>query len=218
MQSCDEKSCDYIPRCKMSPSGECGSVASDARGGIVCLNTGGLASKPQCCDGLTPASAAAAGQYQAPPLKITKSGFGKGCFDVTLNDGTRGTYVKSGSLQDISPRLSLTPPHLAESSFGASTEKYVSKVPPAEVQDSNKETTNVGVWEDGGVRSAGGGLMRAGGRHQLVDIHGLAVFLRQSTRCLSCRAACCLYVTGTICAQLATVTQVMIFFAQHFLI
>lgn len=51
-------------------------------------------------------------------------------------------------------------------------------------------------------------LMRPEGRHHLVDIHGLAVFLRRSTRCLSCRAAFCLYVTGKISAQLAAVTQV----------
>ncbi|KAK8396423.1 hypothetical protein O3P69_005464 [Scylla paramamosain] len=53
-------------------------------------------------------------------------------------------------------------------------------------------------------------LMRPEGRHHLVDIHGLAVFLRRSTRCLSCRAAFCLYVTGKISAQLAAVTQVKI--------
>ncbi|XP_063842234.1 uncharacterized protein LOC135089975 [Scylla paramamosain] len=52
--------------------------------------------------------------------------------------------------------------------------------------------------------------MRPEGRHHLVDIHGLAVFLRRSTRCLSCRAAFCLYVTGKISAQLAAVTQVKI--------
>ncbi|ROT66243.1 hypothetical protein C7M84_015765 [Penaeus vannamei] len=90
----------------------------------------------RCCKGAQgPDSHALLG---GAPLRIMKSRLGEGCFDVTLNDGSSGTFVK---------------------------------VP-------------------------------------LIDIHGLAVFLRQSTRCLSCQAACCLYVTGTISAHLAAVTQV----------
>ncbi|XP_071552802.1 uncharacterized protein [Panulirus ornatus] len=209
MQSYDEQSCDYNTRCGMSPSAECRSVAVSGRGGPMGLSTtGGLASK-QCCDGLSP-DPAASGQYQTAPLKISKSGFGEGCYDVTLNDGTRGTYVKRAGTQDITRALTITPPQPNECSFGTSTEKYISKVPPTEIQDPGTETAKIATWDEGTVTSSSAGMMRAGGRHQLVDIHGLAVFLRQSTRCLSCRAACCLYVTGTICAQLATVTQVKI--------
>ncbi|XP_068234707.1 uncharacterized protein [Palaemon carinicauda] len=53
-------------------------------------------------------------------------------------------------------------------------------------------------------------IQRPGGRHHLIDIHGLAIFLRQSTRCLSCKGACCLYVTGAISAQLGAITKVKI--------
>ena len=35
-------------------------------------------------------------------------------------------------------------------------------------------------------------------RHHLVDIHGLAIFLRDATRCLSCRSAGSLYITGAV--------------------
>ena len=35
-------------------------------------------------------------------------------------------------------------------------------------------------------------------KHHLVDIHGLAVFLRDATRCLSCRSSGTLYITGSV--------------------
>lgn len=73
-------------------------------------------------------------------------------------------------------------------------------------------TLPLGLTKEAGKGEEGLGsreeLKRPEVRHHLVDIHGLAVFLRRATRCLSCRAAFCLYVTGKISAHLAAVTQV----------
>ena len=112
-----------------------------------------------------------------------------------MSDGgldTTGGYLHVPFRKDLPPLGPATPP--SDTLYSGALESLSPSTTLEEVK----------VEEEQGR----GKLMRAEGRHHLVDIHGLAVFLRRSTRCLSCRAAFCLYVTGKISAQLAAVTQV----------
>lgn len=205
MHSYDIKNCGYDTRCKMSVGGGCGNDSS----GPLQINTAGRYGSKLCCDTHSLATVTP-NNYQAAPSTITKSTLGDGCYDVTLNDGTSGTYVKT-SLQDITADSSATPIRPTECSFSGNKDKLVHKIPTNEViGHGTTDLSKVEPRSEGAEMVGGAGMMRAGGRHHLVDIHGLAVFLRQSTRCLSCRASRCLYITGTISAHLAAVTQVKI--------
>ncbi|CAL4089335.1 unnamed protein product [Meganyctiphanes norvegica] len=95
--------------------------------------------------------------------------------------------LKMLSLANGSNGSSMSPSKFSSDSFGSS-----------ESESFEKSKTDKGE------------ALRAKGRHLLVDIHGLAVFLRQSTRCLACSESNCLYVTGAICAPLTAITQVTI--------
>lgn len=140
------------------------------------------------------------------PLRIMKSRLGEGCFDVTLNDGSSGTFVKVPV--KCPPAIAPAPVALPPAEACEPPEKAPSKPPLREKLSPGKDAVEAERPSKPAPAKASARVMRAGGRHQLIDIHGLAVFLRQSTRCLSCQAACCLYVTGTISAHLAAVTQV----------
>lgn len=140
------------------------------------------------------------------PLRIMKSRLGEGCFDVTLNDGSSGTFVKVPV--KCPPAIAPAPVALPPAEACEPPEKAPSKPLLREKLSPGKDAVEAERPSKPAPAKASARVMRAGGRHQLIDIHGLAVFLRQSTRCLSCQAACCLYVTGTISAHLAAVTQV----------
>lgn len=123
-----------------------------------------------------------------------------GGVDVTLTDDITmtGGYIHVPFANDPTPLGPATPP---------------SDILYSGALESISPSTTMGITTEAGKGEedpGSGKLMRPEGRHHLVDIHGLAVFLRRSTRCLSCRNAFCLYVTGKISAQLAAVTQVKI--------
>ncbi|XP_069163581.1 uncharacterized protein [Procambarus clarkii] len=203
MQSCDGKSCSYNTRCKMSNGIGCVNLSTGSRCGTLHLNPAERYTSKIYCDRVSPAAVTT--NYQTVSSKVMKSSVRDDCYD-TLGNGTCGSYVKMASLQEITRET--VPLHSAECSYGENSDKPVHKIPVADTKVM--EVTKLEARGDGAEIVGSTGMMRAGGRHQLVDIHGLAVFLRQSTRCLSCQAACCLYVTGTISAQLAAVTQVKI--------
>ncbi|XP_066952233.1 uncharacterized protein [Macrobrachium rosenbergii] len=148
-----------------------------------------------------------------------------GYYDVTLRDGTSGTIVRtapdtlfsvyscsSSPSPSPSPLLLLPPPPPPPPPpplqpppaprIGNENQCIIS-----DKKELDKSTLHP-VNKVSGVVSPG--AQRPGGRHHLIDIHGLAIFLRQSTRCLSCKGACCLYVTGAISAQLGAITKVKI--------
>lgn len=117
---------------------------------------------------------------------------------MTIVDETPGGYLHVPFGKDPAPLGPATPP--SDTLYSGALE-------------SLSPSTTLGITKEAGKGEEDlgrGMLMRPEGRHHLIDIHGLAVFLRRSTRCLSCRAAFCLYVTGKISAQLAAVTQVRV--------
>lgn len=116
--------------------------------------------------------------------------------NVTLGSAALGGYVIP-QREIPSPLGPVTPP--SDSPYSALEAISPATLPLGLTKEAGKGGEGLGSREE---------LKRPEARHHLVDIHGLAVFLRRATRCLSCRAAFCLYVTGKISAHVAAVTQV----------
>lgn len=205
LPACAPLSCAVASDLPMDAAQGCdgGSGCSAGGAGFYGAHAGRLMDE-RCCKGAQgPESHALLG---GAPLRIMKSRLGEGCFDVTLNDGSSGTFVKVPV--KCPPPIAPAPAALPPAEACEPPEKAAAKPLLREKLSAGKDAAEPERPSKPAAPKASAGVMRAGGRHQLIDIHGLAVFLRQSTRCLSCQAACCLYVTGTISAHLAAVTQV----------